>query len=163
MADRTTGRILVEATIENLADLYAARRGRIAASEVRRVEVTDAVVYPNMFGLLMPLGLVEQLGLEPVATRTSDEYFAAGRPTGFPRPILYSAVCLTIQGRDCVMDVGAIADHQSVAIGLIALGSMDWVIDAESGRLIGTPEHGGEEMDYLFHLELTTVARLDPP
>jgi hypothetical protein len=48
------------------------------------------------------------------------------------------------------MEVGAIADHQPVVIGLVPLGAMDWVIDSEGGRLIGNPEHGGEWMYDLF-------------
>jgi hypothetical protein len=137
MDDRPSARLLVPATIENLGDIFDLRRGRIEASVVRRIEVPDAVVRSEVFGLRMPRRLVEELGLVPIQSE-------------FPRPIDLYAVRLTIRGRECSMDVGVIDDDQPVMIGLIALGSMDWVIDAEGGKLIGNPEHGGEEMYDIF-------------
>ena len=58
----------------------------------------------------------------------------------------YRAVRLTIQGRDCVIDVAGIADHLPVIVGQIPLEAMDWVVDMKGQRLIGNPEHGGEDM-----------------
>jgi hypothetical protein len=158
------GKVLVTAKIENLEDLYDVREGRLADADVRRVEVPDALVHSEVFGLLMPLRLVEQLGLHPVGARWVTQLLAAGRPTEFPRPIPHHAVRLTIQGRECSMEVGAIADDQPVVIGQIALDSMDWVIDAEGGRLIGNPEHGGEEMYDIFSNTLgLTIANYEQP
>ena len=38
------GRVVVSAIIESLEDLYRVQRGELAAAQVRRVEVTDALV-----------------------------------------------------------------------------------------------------------------------
>jgi hypothetical protein len=62
----------------------------------------------------------------------------------------YRAVRLTIQGRDCVTDVSGIADHLPVIVGQIPLEAMDWVVDVKGQKLIGNPEHGGEEMVDVF-------------
>ena len=140
MESATMGKVLVTATIENLDDLFGIRKGRLAESEVRRVEVTDALIETGAFGLLMPTRMVEHLGLEPVRTRMS-------RTVGGDIPITtYEAVRLTIQGRFCVMDVSGIADELPVIIGQLPLEAMDWVVDMKGHRLIGNPEHGGEEM-----------------
>ena len=53
---------------------------------------------------------------------------------------------LTIQGRDCPIDVGEIADDLPVIIGQIPLESLDWVVDLKGQKLIGNPEHGGEHV-----------------
>jgi hypothetical protein len=49
-----------------------------------------------------------------------------------------------------VTDVSGIADHLPVIIGQIPLEAMDWVVDMRGQRLIGNPEHGGEDMVDIF-------------
>jgi hypothetical protein len=70
------------------------------------------------------------------------------RGTGIQRSIRlmlsYCAVRLTIQDRDCIVDVGEIGDEYPVLIGQIPLEALDWVVDTKGQRLIGNPEHGGE-------------------
>ena len=39
----TMGRVLTEATIENMEDLWACKRGLIPPEQVRRIVVTDAL------------------------------------------------------------------------------------------------------------------------
>lgn len=140
MGTPTMGKVLVPATIENLDDLFRARRGDRAEAEVRRVEVADALVDTGAFGLLMPMRMVEHLGLEPVRTRMS-------RTVVGDIPITtYRAVRLTIQGRDYITDVAGVDDTLPVIIGQLPLEAMGWVVDVKGQRLIGNPEHGGEEM-----------------
>lgn len=144
MENPTMGKVLVPAKIESLDDLFDVRKGRMAEAEVRRVEVSDALVDSGAFGLLMPMRMIEHLGLEAVRTRMS-------RTISGEIPIIcYRAVRLTVQGRDCVVDVSGIADHLPVIIGQIPLEAMDWVIDMKGHRLIGNPEHGGEDMVDIF-------------
>jgi hypothetical protein len=63
---------------------------------------------------------------------------------------LYSVVRLTIQGRECALDVGEIADELPVLIGQIPLEALDFVVDMNSQRLIGNPAHGGEHIIDVF-------------
>jgi predicted aspartyl protease len=140
METATMGKVLVAATIENLEDLFRVRRGDQTEAEVRRIEVPDALIDTGAFGLLMPMRMVDQLGLTPVRTRMS-------RTVGGDIPITtYEAARLTIQGRTCVMEVSGIDDNLPVIIGQLPLEAMDWVVDMKGHRLIGNPEHGGEEM-----------------
>jgi hypothetical protein len=59
---------------------------------------------------------------------------------------MYTAVRLTIQGRDCLSDVAEIPDEFSVVIGQVPLELLDFIVDPKRQQLIGNPEHGGEHM-----------------
>jgi clan AA aspartic protease len=140
METATMGKVLVAATIENLDDVFAASRGTITADQVRRVDVTDALIDTGATGLLMPRHLIGQLGLDPIRSRNAKTI------NGTTALQVYRAVRLTVQGRDCVLDVSEVPDDCLVLIGQIALESMDWVVDPKNQRLIGNPAHGGEQM-----------------
>ncbi|HZW31853.1 MAG TPA: hypothetical protein VFF52_14165 [Isosphaeraceae bacterium] len=57
------GRVLTEATIESLEDLWAAKRGLIPAGQVRRVTIADALVDTGATLRSLPTGLIHRLGL----------------------------------------------------------------------------------------------------
>ena len=63
---------------------------------------------------------------------------------------IFCAVRLTIQGRDCSIDVGEIGDESPVLIGQVPLQLLDWVVDPGRQRLIGNPEHGGDHIMEVF-------------
>jgi predicted aspartyl protease len=138
--DSTMGRTVVTAKLENLDDLFSVEKGQLTADKVRRVEVTDALVDTGATGLLVPKRLIDQLGL--FAYRTRDTRTIAG-PASLP---MYRAVRLTVQDRECIMDVVEISDEFSVVIGQVPLELMDWVVDPKGQRLVGNPAHGGEQM-----------------
>ena len=106
--------------------------------QVRRIEVADAVIDTGATTLLLPKRMIDALGLEPLRTRHS-----RGLGGEFILPV-YGTVRLTIQGRDCALDVGEIGDEYPVLVGQIPLESLDWVVDTKGRRLIGNPDHGGE-------------------
>jgi clan AA aspartic protease len=138
------GRVMVKALVENLDDLTSERLGTIASDQVRKVEIPDALVDTGATGLLMPKRFIAQLGLMPLRTRNA---MTAG---GVISMQVYRAARLTIQGRDCILDVTEIGDELPVLIGQIPLESMDWVIDMQGQKLIGNPAHGGEQMIEVF-------------
>ena len=138
METATVGRVLTEATIENLKDLYAVELGVLQADQVRRVVVRDALVDTGASILSLPTRLGRQLGLawrgkKPVATSK-----------GVSEADKYEAVRLTIQGRECPVDVLEVPDEVPVLVGQIPLENLDLVVDPRGGKLIGNPEHGGE-------------------
>ncbi len=53
-------------------------------------------------------------------------------------------------GRECVAEVGELPDECPVLIGQVPLELLDFVVDASGRRLIGNPDHGGEQMFDLF-------------
>jgi predicted aspartyl protease len=138
------GRVLTEATIENMEDLWAAKRGLIAAEQVRKLTVTDALADTGATLLSLPTRLIQQLGLEKVGSRhvTSS--------TGGGEADLYGAVRLTIQNRSCTMDVIEVPDSVPVLIGQLPLEHLDFVVDLPGRSLIGNPAHGGEHVYELY-------------
>jgi predicted aspartyl protease len=138
METPTMGKVLVTAKIENLGDLYNVKQGLLPDDQVRRIEVADAVIDTEATTLLLPKRMINALGLEPLRTRHS-----RGLGGEFILPV-YGTVRLTIQGRDCPLDVGEIGDEYPVLVGQIPLEALDWVVDTKGRRLIGNPDHGGE-------------------
>jgi len=144
METDTMDRVLTEASIDNLKDLWAVERGLLADDQVRRVTVTDALVDTGATLLSLPTRLIRQLGLDKTASKR------ATSSTGGGEAAVYSAVRLTIQGRSCTMDVMEVPDDVPVLIGQIPLEHLDFVVDLRSRTLIGNPAHGGEHVYELF-------------
>lgn len=138
METPTMGKVLVTAKIENLQDVFDADRGLLRDDQVRRIEVHDAVVDTGATTLLLPKRMVAALSLRPLRARHS-----RGLGGDFLLP-KYGTVWLTIQDRDCAVDVGEIGDEYPVLVGQIPLEALDWVIDPKGQRLMGNPDHHGE-------------------
>ena len=138
------GKVLVTAKIENLEDLFSVQVGLLAGEQVRQIEVSDAMVDTGATTLLLPKRLIAALGLKPLRVRQA-------RGIGGTVPLtMYRAVRLTIQRRDCIVDVGEVPDELPVLIGQVPLELLDWVVDSKGQKLIGNPEHGGEHMLDVF-------------
>jgi predicted aspartyl protease len=136
----TMRRVLTEATIESLEDLWDAARGMKPADHVRRIIVPDALVDTGATLLSLPTRLIRQLGLR-------EQYQKPVRSSiGVSEAAVYDAVRLTIQGRTCTMDVIEIPDDIPVLIGQLPLEHLDFVVDLRSRSLIGNPARGGEHM-----------------
>jgi len=144
METPTMGRVVVAAQIENLSDLYEVRKGAIAQAAVRRIDVADALVDTGATTLCLPPRLIAQLGLNAGQVR---RVRTAGGSKDFA---MYDAVRLTVQGRDCTVDVAEVAEDCPVLIGQVPLELLDFVVDPKGQRLIGNPEHGGEQMFELY-------------
>ena len=144
METDAVGRVLTEATIENLEDLWAVKRGLLSADKLRRITVRDALVDTGATLLSLPTQLIEQLGLERTASKR------VITSTGEGEAAVYSAVRLTIQGRSCTMDVMEVPDNVPVLIGQLPLEHLDLVVDLRSRTLIGNPAHGGEHVYELY-------------
>jgi predicted aspartyl protease len=134
------GRVLTSATIENLEDRWAVKRGLINEDAIRRIEVDDALVDSGATLLSMPTMYIKLLGLERTSTKRVTSSTGGGEAN------LYSAVRLTIQGRSCTMDVMEVPDGVPVLIGQLPLEHLDFVIDMRQHALIGNPAHGGEHV-----------------
>src|SRR4051812_30592928 len=136
METAAMGRVVTEATIENLKDLWDAERGLIPAEEARRVTVPDALVDTGATTLSLPTAVIRQLGLSRLGSKQIRS------STGFSVAARYEAVRLTIQGRDCTLDVLEVPDGVPVLIGQIPLEHLDFVVDLQNRQLIGNPAHG---------------------
>ncbi|HET6881752.1 MAG TPA: aspartyl protease family protein [Pirellulales bacterium] len=137
-------KVLVAAKMENLFDLYQFETGSISAEQVRCVEVTDALIDTGETMVSMPKRFIDQLGLRPFRKRRILTSAGPGEAQ------VYDAVRLTVQGRDCTIEVSELPDECPVHIGLVPLGLLDFVVDPVGQRLIGNPAHGGEQMIELY-------------
>ena len=144
MGTETMGRVLTEATIENLKDLWDAERGLLPAEKVRRISVSDALVDTGATLLSLPTRLIRQLGLSPRRTRRVTSSIGLGEA------VVYDAVRLTIQERDCTVDVMEVPDEVPVLIGQLPLENLDLVVDLRTRRLTGNPAHGGEQVFEMY-------------
>ena len=144
MGSETMGRVLTEATIENLKDLWDGERGLLAPDKVRRITVPDALVDTGATLLSLPTRLIRQLGLSPRRTRRVIS------STGATEATVYEAVRLTIQDRDCTIDVMEVPDDVPVLIGQLPLENLDLVVDLRGRCLTGNPAHGGEQVFELY-------------
>jgi predicted aspartyl protease len=140
----TMGKVLVPAKIENLNDLYEVDMGRFKPEEVRRIDVSDALVDTGAMFLSLPRRYVEQLGLQRYRTRR------AKTSGGFADIPMCGMVLLTVQGRECRVEVAELPDECPVLIGQIPLEALDFIVDPINQRLLGNPDHGGEHMMDLY-------------
>jgi predicted aspartyl protease len=138
------GRVLTEATIENLKDLWAIEKGLLPQTEARRIVVSDALVDTGATLLTLPARLVQQLGLDRTGTKRITNF------EGKTEADMYEAVRLTIQGRSCTMDVLEAPDDVPVLIGQLPLEHLDFVVDLRNRCLIGNPAHGGEHIYEMY-------------
>jgi predicted aspartyl protease len=140
----TMGKVVVSAKIENLADLVRSSAGDIASDAVRAIDVDDALVDTGATMLSLPRKHIQALGLQQHRTRM------ARTTAGVISFGLYEAVRLTVQDRDCVVEVCEIPDDCPPLIGQIPLEALDFVVDPNGQKLIGNPDHGGQQMIDLF-------------
>ena len=138
------GRVLTEARIENLRDLWAIEEGRAQPESVRQLILTDALVDTGATTLALPSRLIRQLGLSKVREQ---------RAISFRRPAtvnIYEVVELTILNRICAVEVMEVPDEVPALIGQIPLEMLDLVVDLQGRRLTGNPAHGGDHVLELY-------------
>ncbi len=140
----TMGRVVVDARIANFQDAYQANKGLLPQDKIRALQVSDALVDTGAMLLSMPSRMIQELGLVRQRTRT------ARTAAGLLSFGIYEPVTLTIQDRDCVVEVAELPDECPVLIGQVPLELLDFVVDPARQRLIGNPDHGGEHMIDMF-------------
>jgi predicted aspartyl protease len=138
------GKVVTHATIESVEDLFDVAKGNLTAEQVRRVDVDNALVDTGATMLSLPSPLIKQLGLRPQRKRI------ARTPAGSKEFLIYDIVQLTIQGRECKVEVAELPDDCPVLIGQVPLEILDFVVDPVGQQLIGNPDHNGEQMIDLF-------------
>ena len=138
------GKVVVKAKIENIENLYALEKSEIGLDQVRVIDVDNAVVDTGATMLSLPKGLIRQLGLKRLRTRH------AKTTAGVQELAIYGTVQLTVQDRDCRVDVAELPEECPPLIGQVPLQLLDFVVDPTGQRLLGNPEHGGEHMIEMY-------------
>ena len=133
------GRVLAAIKAENLEDLFAAKRGLIRPNEVRTIQVKEALVDTGATILSLPTRLIEELGLDFKYHRFTEA------PVGLRKVKVYSPVRLSVQDRECVVDVAELKNRRAPAlVGQIPLELMDFVVDPRQRKITPNPAHGGK-------------------
>ena len=140
MKHGTSGRDPVVSRIENLGDLFMDSRGLLPFDQFRLPDFSDAPVAPGATSLSMPGAPIKRLNLLPLRSRT------ALTSAGLATFKVFGATRLTVQGRDCTIDVTEVPDDCPVLIGQAPLELLDFEEYPKNRCLIGNPEHGGEQM-----------------
>jgi predicted aspartyl protease len=138
------GRVTARIRVENLEDLWEARKGRLPADKVRRVEIMEALVDTGSTLFSLPTRYIQQLGLNKSRERT------VTTTNGIRTAGIYDAVRLTIMDRDCTVEVMEVPDNVPALIGQIPLEVLDLVVSPLAGTLNGNPAHGGEHVLELY-------------
>jgi len=138
------GKVVVTAHVANLDDMYRADRAEILPADVRQFEIPNALVDTGATNLCLPKSIVAKLGLKLLRARP------AITSAGSVSLRVFGTVRLTIQGRECVADVVELPDECPALVGQVPLELMDFVVDPGRQRIIGNPEHGGEQVIELY-------------
>jgi predicted aspartyl protease len=124
------GRFSVEFEVANNDDLALVRRGLMSAGQVRRQTVTG-VVDPGAAMLVLPQGVVKQLGL-PLREKIKVRY-ADGRRAQ-RQEVIGAAVKLL--GREDTFSAVVEPKRDTAVIGAIVLEALDLLVDCKDQRLI---------------------------
>ena len=144
MENQTMGRVVVHVKVVNFGDLFNVKQGLLAPEKVRSIEIDDALVDTGASMFSLPKRHIEQLGLMLDRTRT------ARTSAGIMLFKIYGPVRLTVQGRDCHVEVAEVPDDCPALIGQLPLEMLDFLVDPIGQRLVGNPAHNGEHMIEMY-------------
>jgi predicted aspartyl protease len=142
--ERVMGKVLTEAKVENIGDVFNASRGALPADQIRSMIIKEALVDTGAWGLSMPKAYIERLGLSFLKMKK------AMTAAGVIDVRVFGTVRLTIMDRECPMDVTELPNGCPVLIGQLPLEAMDFVVDTRTHKLTGNPAHGGEQIYELY-------------
>ena len=126
---KPVGRFAVKVEIANRDDLGSVRRGLLDEKKVRRTRI-KGVVDPGATGLVLPLAVVEKLGLP--ATGQTQVRYADGR-TATRKTVEAS---LELMGRNGVYTATVEPERKTALIGAIVLEDLDYLVDCRHQRLV---------------------------
>lgn len=127
------GEVRVKTKITNAADESLARRGQIAAADVRTYEA-DALVDTGAVSSVLPIHVVTQLGLMSRGKRVAQ--YADGRHDTVD---VTESVIFQIDGRDTSEEALIIGDE--VLIGQTVLEKLDLLVDCRNNKVVPNPAH----------------------
>jgi predicted aspartyl protease len=127
------GEVRIKIKLINAIDEGLARRGYITEREIRSGEF-EAVVETGSVATVLPLEVIEQLGLKSVGKRTAEYANAFTEEVEVSEP-----VSITIDGRHTTE--GTLILGNEILIGQTVLETLDFLVDCPNQRLIPNPKH----------------------
>lgn len=125
------GEIRAKVKLANAVDTALVSMGRMASEDVRRLEV-EAIVDTGAVASILPVHVVEQLGLIIRAHRVAKYADGRNETVGVTTPVLWE-----ILNRDTVEEALVLGDE--VLIGQTILEKLDLLADCHEQRLIPHP------------------------
>jgi len=127
------GEVRTEVTLTNAIDEALVRRGQLTREQVG-IYTADALVDTGAVRTVLPIHVVEQLGLAIVGERVAE--YADGRKdaVGLTEPVK-----IDINGRSTVEEALVLGDE--VIIGQTVLETIDMQVDRANRRLVPNPAH----------------------
>ncbi len=127
------GAVRVKVKLTNAIDEELVTRGLLAPSLLREYEV-DGLVDTGAVSLVIPMQLVEQLGLRIRGQRMAQYANGSEEMIGVTGPVI-----IECEGRETVVE--ALVVGNEVLIGQVVLEQTDLLVDCKNQRLIPNPEH----------------------
>ncbi len=139
------GKVLAAARVENVGALLAVDQGSLSRrARCERLRCPTPSWTPGRLGCRCHAPCLGTLGLKYLRTRKA---LSSAGPMGAR---VFGTARLTVQGRDCPVDITELPDGCPMLIGQIPLEAMDFVVDMAAIRLVGNPDHGGEHVIELY-------------
>lgn len=132
------GKVIIKIKLTNLVDLHVQKR-KLSTAKPREVEV-EALVDTGATSLCLKRSVIRALGLEKLETITTQTSNGAAQ-RGF-----YEPVRLEIKGRYGDFNVVEVSETVPNLVGQVPLEVLDFVVDSKKQKLVGNPEHGGQQM-----------------
>jgi len=127
------GEIRVSVRLTNAMDEALARRGRLVAKEVRTYEA-DALVDTGAVRSIIPVHVLERLGIEKRGERVAEYTDGRKETVGVTEPIIFEML-----GRNTLEEALVLGDE--VLIGQTVLEKLDLFADCQGRRLVPNPAH----------------------
>lgn len=127
------GEIRTKVWLTNAVDEALASLGKLAADQVRRMEV-DAVVDTGAVSPVLPVHVVDQLGLLTRGNRVAQMADGRNEVVGVTGPVVFE-----IQTRNTIEEALILGDE--VLIGQTVLEKLDLFADCTNQRLVPNPAH----------------------
>lgn len=127
------GEVKVKVKLINAGDEGLARRGQISQKEIRVYE-TEATVDTGSISPVLPIHVVQQLGLELVRKTSATLADASNIIVDISEP-----VGISINGRRTTLE--AVVTGDEVLLGQTVLATVDMLVDCVNHKLVPNPAH----------------------
>ncbi|MUH01354.1 clan AA aspartic protease [Scytonema sp. UIC 10036] len=133
MVNKDIGKVRVQVKLTNAVDEILVDRGLLNPNQLRVWE-TQALVDTGAVRTVLPMEIVEKLGLKIRSQQIAKYPDGRQEPVGLTEPVI-----IEIEGRETTE--ATLVSGDEVLIGQTVLESLDLYVDCKIQRLIPNPEH----------------------
>ncbi|MBM2815311.1 MAG: clan aspartic protease [Ignavibacteria bacterium] len=127
------GEVRTQVKLTSIEDIVKSRAGLITKDQIRSI-VTDAMVDTGAVRSVIPMSILEKLGVNIYTEKTAEFANGSKEKVGVCEPIYFE-----IDNRDTYDEAFVLGDE--VLIGQTVLEKLDLLVDCNTQTLIGNPKH----------------------